>query len=95
MREPKYQLNVRDMRRYRELVLRECASISPKASIRRVYPPLTLKEQRELQRLEAEKQRRMYRHPRLRASLRRQRHCHQQMQRLLRKIKRLTARVKK
>lgn len=91
MREPKYKLNRRDEARFRELTLRECleGSAAP-----RKYPPLTVDEQRELNRLTRKRQQKANTHPRMRESLRCSRAAQRRLNRLWRRLENLIPELK-
>ena len=99
MSEPKYQLNKRDAARWHWLLTRHCCEcpIKPGGKVKRIlkYPPLTPAENIEFEALCAKRSAKLMAHPRIKESLRHQQDRDRELARLVRKLDRLLAPVRK
>ncbi len=97
MYEPKYKLNKKDAARWQELLVRDCAQYPLKPCGPVVadpkYPPLTPAETAEFERLQRKRSSKVRSHPRVQESLRHQRNHDRKIQRLLKKLKTLEAKL--
>lgn len=90
MYEPKYKLNKRDRARWQLLVTRDACELGKPS---KKFPPLTLAERVELERLTQEQRRRLYRHPKMKAYLRRHRRLMARSEKLMARFKRQIRRL--
>lgn len=99
MYEPKYKLNKKDAARWHWLLTRHCCEcpIKPGGKVKRIlkYPPLTPAENIEFEALCAKRSAKLMTHPRIKESLRHQQRCDRELARLVRKLDRLLAPVRK
>lgn len=86
--EPKFKLNKKDRKRWDELVLRDCVNVGSKHS--RKYPPLSMDEKLELERLTRKQHRKLWRHPHMEPERRALRNSNRRLKRLWNKFKALT-----
>lgn len=97
MYEPKYKLNKKDDARWHELLTRHCcelpAASGDAAKRSKKFPPLTQIENEEFERLTRKRDRRVESHPKVRASLRRQKETDQKLRHLLMDLKKLSINV--
>lgn len=99
MYEPKYKLNKKDAARWHILLTRHCLDCPAKPGHKRrfirKYPPLTPEENAEFETLCQKRSAKLMQHPKIRESLRHQRRHNQKLQRLITKLERLLAPVRK
>lgn len=93
MPEPKYKLNEKDAKRWRDLLVRHCSECPAKPE-GKVKPnpkclPLNPKENAEFEALCKKRRQKPEAHPLMKASLRHQHHCERKLQRLFKKLERL------
>lgn len=92
MSEPKYKLNKKDSARWQLLCTRHCLEGHRRS---RKYPPLTPEERAEFEALDRKRHQKVVSHPRVRAALRRQRRLDDELQKTVKRLKRLLAPVRK
>ena len=91
--EPKYRLNKKDAQRWHDLLVRHCLEVPDKpggeVKRRKKYPPLTLEENVEFERLGQKRSRKISAHPKVRAEIEASRRRMRRCQRLLKKMEAL------
>lgn len=99
MHEPKYKLNKKDFKRWNELLTRHCLEcpIKPGGKVKRnpKYPPLSEEENAEFEALCKKRSDKLAAHPRIRESLRYQRRRDRRLEKLVKKLEQLVAKMKR
>jgi hypothetical protein len=98
MYEPKYKLNKKDAARWHELLVRHCLDCPAKPGHKRrfirKYPPLTPEENAEFERLCRKRSKKVESHPKVKASIRRSQRQTRKVERLLKQLEALMAKLK-
>lgn len=99
MHEPKYKLNKKDAARWHWLLTRHCCEcpIKPGGKVKRIlkYPPLTPAENIEFEALCAKRSAKLMTHPRIQESLRHQRRKDRELEKLVKRLEQLVAKLKR